>query len=194
MKNKCSCEKERIEKPIVLPIEKIVDEAEGFRTFIFRHKLNAKPGQFIMLWLPRIDEKPFSISYQDKNRFAVTVFKVGPFTEKLFRLREGDKVGIRGPYGSTFNLNTKKAVLVGGGCGTAPMGFLADELKKKGAEVNFIIGARSKPCLIYLQRMKHSGVKTLVTTDDGSFGMKGFTTELLKSFAAFSGEMGLPSL
>ncbi len=175
-------ENKRLEKPIVLPIEKIVDEAEGFKTFLFRHKLNAKPGQFVMLWLPRIDEKPFSISYQDKNRFAITVMKVGHFTEKLFALKEGGKVGIRGPYGNNFKLEGRKVVLVGGGCGTAPMGFLADELKKKGIDVNFMIGAKSKQYLIYLGRMKKAGIRTLVTTDDGSFGIKGFTTELLKKF------------
>lgn len=174
----------KLEKPVVLPIEKIVDEADGFKTFLFRHKLDSKPGQFVMLWLPRVDEKPFSISYQDKNRFAITVMKVGPFTEKLFALKEGDKVGIRGPYGNTFSLNVRKAVLVGGGCGTAPMGFLADELKKKGADVTFIIGARSRNFLIYLDRMKKAGIRTIVATDDGSFGVKGFTTEVLKKFIA----------
>ena len=177
IKNNCS---ENLEKPKTIKIEKIVNEAKNFKTFIFRHKLNAKPGQFIMLWLPRIDEKPFSISYQDKERFAITIMKVGPFTEKLFKLKEGDQVGIRGPYGNTFSLEKKKVVLVGGGCGTAPMGFLADELKKAGANPTFIIGAKSKEYLIYLDRMKKSKIKTIVATDDGSYGEKGFTTDLLK--------------
>jgi dihydroorotate dehydrogenase electron transfer subunit len=171
-----------LEKPNVMEIEKIVDEGKDFKTFLFRHNLGAKPGQFVMVWLPRVDEKPFSISFQDNERFAITVMKVGPFTEKLFKLKPGDKLGIRGPYGSTFTLSDKKTVLVGGGCGTAPMGFLAEELKKAGADVNFIIGAKSKDYLIYLDRMKKAGIKTFVTTDDGSFGVKGFTTELLKDF------------
>lgn len=172
----------KIEKPSMIRIEKIVDEAEGFRTFLFRHRLNAKPGQFVMAWLPRVDEKPFSVSFQDRERFAITVMKVGPFTEKLFNLRAGDRVGIRGPYGNSFTLRGKKAVLVGGGCGAAPMGFLADELKKAGADVNFIAGAKSRKYLIYLERMKKSGIKIFAATDDGSFGVKGFATELLKSF------------
>ena len=174
---------EKLENPLVLPIEKIVDEADGFRTLVFRHKLGAKPGQFIMIWLPRVDEKPFSISYQDSEKFAVTVFKVGPFTEKLFKLKPGDRVGIRGPYGSSFNLDgVKSIVLVGGGCGCAPLSFLADTARKKGIDVNFIIGARSKCYLLYLDRMAKSRVNTFVATDDGSFGLKGFTTDLLKTF------------
>lgn len=181
--SECSCtESKKLEKPLVLKIEKIVDEAKDFKTFIFRHRLNAKPGQFVMLWIPRVDEKPFSVTYQDKERFALTIFKVGPFTQKLFEMKEGDKVGIRGPYGNHFKLEGKNVVLVGGGCGTAPLGFLADEMKKIKADVNFIVGAKSKPYLLYLHRMKKSGVKTFVTTDDGSFGVKGFTTELLKTF------------
>lgn len=172
----------KIEQPIMLEIDKIVDEAKDFKTFLFRHKLNAKPGQFVIAWIPRVDEKPFSVSYQDKERFAITVMKVGPFTEKLFKLKPGDKLGIRGPYGNNFTLQGKRVVLVGGGCGTAPMGFLADELKKKGADVSFIIGSKSKQYVLYLDRMKKAGIKTFITTDDGSFGVKGFTTDLLKTF------------
>lgn len=182
MSHECTCEKKRIEKPVILEIDKVVEEAEGFKTFVFKHKLNAKPGQFVMLWIPRVDEKPFSVTYQDEKKFALTVFKVGKFTEKLFSMKKGDKVGVRGPYGNPFNLEGKRVVLVGGGCGTAPLGFLADELKKKKVDVNFIVGAKSKNYLLYLDRMKKSGIKTFVTTDDGSFGVKGFTTDLLKTF------------
>jgi len=171
----------RLEKPLVLPIDKVVHEAKDFKTFLFRHKINAKPGQFVMLWIPRMDEKPFSISYQDKEKFAVTVFKVGKFTKELFKLNEGDKVGIRGPYGNNFKIEGKKVVVVGGGCGTAPMGFLAEELKRAGKDVNFVIGAKSKDYLLYLERMKKAGIKTFIATDDGTFGLKGFTTDLLKN-------------
>jgi dihydroorotate dehydrogenase electron transfer subunit len=111
-------------QPIMLEIEKIIDEAKDFRTFIFRHKLNSRPGQFIMAWLPGIDEKPFSVSFQDENRFGITVFRIGKFTEKLFELKEKDKIGIRGPYGHGFTLKKGNVVLVGGGCGSAPLGFL----------------------------------------------------------------------
>lgn len=171
-----------MQQPKILEIEKIVDEAKDFKTFIFRYKLKALPGQFVMAWIPELDEKPFSISFQDSKRFGITVFKIGKFTKQLFKLKKGDKVGIRGPYGSGFNLRGKRVVLVGGGCGTAPLGFLADELKKIGVEVNFIIGARCKDYVLFFERMKHSGIKTFVTTDDGSSGFKGYTTELLEDF------------
>jgi dihydroorotate dehydrogenase electron transfer subunit len=188
-----------IEKPTMLEIESIVDEAKDFKTFIFKYNLKSNPGEFVMVWLPSIDEKPFSISFQDKERFGITVFEVGDFTSKLFKMEEGDKVGIRGPYGNGFSLKgsgkskisgTSKnkvfvgsnVVLVGGGCGTAPLGFLADELKKNGSEINFIIGSRSKDYLLFLDRMKKAKIKTSVATDDGSFGFNGFTTELLEAY------------
>ena len=169
-----------MDKPLVLEISKIVDEARDFKSFVFKHKLKAKPGQFIMLWLPGIDEKPFSISYQDDEKFAVTVFKVGKFTEKLFKLKAGDKAGIRGPYGNGFSLEHKRVVLVGGGCGAAPLGFLADELKKNKAKIHYIIGAKTKDCLLFEKRMELSKIKTYFATDDGSYGNKGYTTDILK--------------
>jgi dihydroorotate dehydrogenase electron transfer subunit len=169
-----------MDKPTVLRISRIVNEAKDLKTFVFRHKLNAKPGQFIMLWLPGVDEKPFSVSYQDDERFAVTVFKIGSFTEKLFELRPGDKAGIRGPYGNPFTLRGQTAALVGGGCGAAPLGFLADELRKRRVKLYYIIGAKTKECLLFETRMKYAGVKTYFATDDGSKGHHGYTTDVLK--------------
>lgn len=171
-----------MEQPTMLEIKEIKDEAKDFKTFIFKHDLKATPGQFIMLWLPDIDEKPFSISQQDEKEFGVTILKVGKFTEELFKLKEGDKVGIRGPYGHGFTLKKGNTVLVGGGCGVAPLGLLADELKKLGSNINFITGARCKDSLIFQDRLENAKITTLPATDDGSFGFKGFTTQLLEDF------------
>jgi len=170
-----------IEQPIILKIEKVVDEAKDTKTFVFNYGLNAKPGQFVNVWIPGVNEKPFSISFQDRNRFAITCFSVGEFSRKLNTLEVGEKVGIRGPYGNGFSVKRGRVALVGGGCGTAPMAFLAEELVKAGAEVDFIIGARSKELLLYLDRMKLSNINVHAATDDGSHGHKGFSTELLES-------------
>jgi dihydroorotate dehydrogenase electron transfer subunit len=141
--------------------------------------MNAKPGQFFILWLPRLDEKPFGISYQDKEKFRATICKVGLFTEKLFQLKKGDKVGIRGPYGTHFELKERNIALVAGGYGFAPLSFLADEAIKKGIKVNFIKGARTKEILVDCN--KDSKIcNVFYTTDDGSFGEKGYATDKLK--------------
>ncbi len=168
------------EQPIMLKIENIVEEAKDLKTFVFEYSLNAKPGQFIIAWLPRIDEKPFGVAFQTKNKFAITVSKVGSFTKKMHKLEVGDKIGIRGPYGNGFNIKGRRIVLVAGGYGAAPLAFLADEAHKKGIKVDFIIGAKTKELLPYIERMKKAGITTHICTDDGSYGIKGFTTDVLK--------------
>lgn len=169
-----------IEQPKMMRIEKIINEAKDLKSFVFNHDLNAKPGQFIIAWLPRIDEKPFGISYQDKNKFAITVSAVGEFTKKMHKLKPGDFVGIRGPYGNHYNIEGKRICLVAGGYGAAPLAFLADEAVKKKIKVEFIIGAKTKDYLLYLKRFEDSKVKMHIATDDGSYGEKGFTTDLLE--------------
>lgn len=168
------------EQPVSMKITEIIDEAKDIKTFKFKNKISATPGQFILLWIPRVDMKPFGVSYYYEDGFGVTVCRVGKFTEKLFEKKIGDYVGIQGPYGKSFSANAKNAVLVGGGYGTAPLSFLVDELLKKGAKITFIIGAKTKEALIYESRFENSGVNMIYMTDDGSSEKKGFATDALK--------------
>jgi len=168
-------------RPTVLPIKKIVMENENTNTYIFEHTLNSRPGQFIMMWIPGVDEKPFSIALDDKNELWITVCRVGPATEELFKLKEGDKVGIRGPFGTAYEIEADDHLaLVAGGYGAAPMYFAAYEAIKKGAKVEFLVGARNESLLLFTQKILGLGGAGLhISTDDGSKGHKGFVTELL---------------
>ena len=166
----------KVEQPLAIKIAEIINEAKDVKTFWFNHKIEAKPGQFVLLWIPQLDQKPFGISYLTENSFAVTVCKVGPFTEKLFNKKVGDYVGIQGPYGKPFSTNKNNVILVAGGYGAAPLSFLAEVLEKEGANVTFIIGAKTNECLVYKSRFPN----LVCTTDDGSCGRKGFTTDVLK--------------
>ncbi len=168
------------EKPIVLDISEIVDEGENLKTFFFDYELNATPGQFIMLWLPGVDLKPFSISYQTKEKFGVTVYAIGDFTKKLMDLKVGDKLGIQGPYGKGYTFDAENSALVGGGSGTASVMLLADKLSSNGKKVNLIVGARTKNLLLHPQGELKNRINTLFCTDDGSYGFKGFTTQALR--------------
>ncbi len=160
------------ELPVVLPITKIVDECHDIRTFFFKHSIDFKPGQFVMVWIPEVDEKPFTISYYNKDSFGISVQMKGKFTKRLYEMKLGDKVGIRGPYGNGFDVSIgKKKCVVGGGCGTAPIAPLLDILDNP----IVIIGARSKANIIFQKRYPDA----IFMTDDGSFGRKGFTTEAL---------------
>ena len=158
--------------PQMLEIADVVHEGKGQKSFFFRHSIGCKPGQFIMVWLPGIDEKPMAVSYHNKNEFAFTSNAIGTFTNVVDKMKKGDKLGIRGPYGNHFSTKNS-ACVVGGGVGMASVSTLIDISKNP----IIIYGARSKEHLIYLKRYKNKNM--LITTDDGSFGRKGFTTDVL---------------
>ena len=166
-----------MESPEVLRIKSVVKENYMTKTFFFYKKLDAKPGQFVMVWIPGVDEKPFSVSFT--NPLGITVRKVGSFTSKLFEMYEGEKIGIRGPYGNGFKLKGKKICLVGGGSGTIPLALLGENAKKSGVDVVSIIGGKRKEDLIFFGRLKESS-RVIITTDDGSSGKKGFATDALE--------------
>jgi dihydroorotate dehydrogenase electron transfer subunit len=153
---------------------KIVDkkqETDIVSYFVFDKKINAKPGQFIMLWLAGEDEKPFSVA--NANPLELAIAAIGPTTNNICKLEKGAELFYRGPYGKAYSLIGKKWLVVGGGYGFAPLRFLIKEgLKKnKNAKIDCVIGAKTKNLL--MQEVKHKNIKTYYTTDDGSFGIKG---------------------
>lgn len=160
------------DQPKYVRIKKIVDENPHTKTFFLDYDMEGMPGQFAMLWLPGFDEKPMSVSYFGKEA-GFTVEARGRTTKKMFSLKEGDRLGVRGPYGKPFTLKDD-AILVGGGVGMPPMAVLAEHVK------NPIIlqGARSKDRLMFQDRLKDMDAR--YATDDGSFGHKGFVTDLLE--------------
>lgn len=173
-----------IEKPTIYTIKRIVEEAEGIKSIFFNGSLELKPGQFVMIWIPGVDEKPFAVSYLSKNEFGITVANVGEFSGRLCSLKPGEKAGIRGPYGSHYNLeNAKRIAIVSGGHGAASLSLLAEEAVKSGISVKYILGSRSKEKLLYTDRLRNLIGKEnlIITTDDGSFGIKGFVTDALKT-------------
>lgn len=176
----------KLDKPLMLPIVERVKETKNVDTFYFEYSLNSQPGQFVMMWLPGVDEKPFSIAYDWRNKFGLAIAKVGKFTEELFKKKVGEKVGIRGPYGRPFwkEERAKTVVMVGGGYGVAPLATLAEELAEEGIKVHFINGARSKNQLLFQKRLKKLNAKIYTTTDDGSLGTKGIVTNPLKEILA----------
>jgi dihydroorotate dehydrogenase electron transfer subunit len=160
--------------PSIVNIEKIVKETPNHKSFSFTYEIDHfEPGQFFMVWLPEIDEKPMSVtSYDDTTCQAfITVEKKGIFTSELFELEEGDTFGIRGPYGHGFSIR-ENACIIGGGCGIAPIRPLL--MKSKKATV--ILGARSKDLILFREQFPEANF----ATDDGTFGFKGFTSQVLE--------------
>ncbi len=166
--------------PLVLPIAKIDQETDNVRTFTFEHSYNSRPGQFVMVWVPGVDQKPFSIANDKDGQFQLTVFELGDATQAMFKMKVGDKLGISGPYGSAYRYKKGSHVItIGGGYGAAPLAFLAENAIADGCTVDFIVGARSQGHLIFEERAAKAGANVIVATDDGSKGYKGYVTDSL---------------
>lgn len=169
----------KFDKPLVLPIQKIITETPRIKTFVFDYDFPGEPGQFVMTWIPGYDEKPFGIIKRDNVGFMITVAEVGEATKALHSMKIGDKLGFRGPYGSYFNLPEKGTIaLIAGGYGMVPLSYLAQEARKKNIDVHVFVGARNKDEVLFRSWMEEIGVTLHISTDDGSEGFKGFNTDL----------------
>ncbi|MDU2066733.1 MAG: sulfide/dihydroorotate dehydrogenase-like FAD/NAD-binding protein [Sporomusaceae bacterium] len=143
------------------------------------------PGQFVII---RIDEEgeriPLTIADFDREKGTISLLfqEVGASTQQLGQLEEGDSLlDIAGPLGKPTDIqNFGTVVCVGGGIGVAPVYPIARAMKEAGNRVISIIGARNEDLLIFEDEMKNVSDELYVTTDDGSKGVKGFVTDVLK--------------
>ncbi len=155
--------------PRTVKINEIKKESSEVKTFYLNNKLEAKPGQFVMIWIPGLDEKPFALSHLE-NRIGITVKKRGKFTKQLFKKKEGELLGIRGPYGNGFEYNDN-ACVVAGGIGIAPLAPLIEKLNNS----KVVLGAESESELAFRERFDDP----IICTDDGSVGFEGMATDFL---------------
>ncbi len=165
--------------PVMTRILEIWPESRRVRTFVFDLELpTAQPGQFVMLWLPGVDEKPMSIAWPAP--LTITVKRLGPFSTALHEASRGERLGVRGPFGRGFSLREDRpALLVGGGYGVPPLYFLAARAVERTIPTTVAVGARRAGELLYLDRFRALGVEPLLATDDGSAGEKGTVLDLL---------------
>ncbi|MHA1150224.1 MAG: dihydroorotate dehydrogenase electron transfer subunit [Promethearchaeota archaeon] len=178
-------------KIYTVKITNITDECEGTKTFTFKLNrensedfISPKPGQFIMVWVPGVDEVPMSISsYEGDGSWSFCVKNVGECTNSLHNLKIGDYIGVRGPLGTWFEYpkeKFQKIFLIGGGIGMAPIRFLAYELFKEEIPFVLIQGAKVKNELLFMNDLnsyKNKDNFIYYCTDDGSEGLKGFANE-----------------
>lgn len=142
----------------------------------------AQPGQFINI---KVDgfmlRRPISICGIDKEKGTLRiVFEVrGKGTKELSQLAEGDLIDIVAPLGGNgFKLDGyNKAVIIGGGIGNPPMVPIAEHF---GANAKVISGFRNSSAVILQNDFAKTGAQTILCTDDGSAGRKGFVTDALK--------------
>jgi NAD(P)H-flavin reductase len=142
-------------------------------------------GQFIIL---RVSEKgeriPLTVADFDSEKRRVTIVfqKVGKTTYLLGSIPEGGSIlDITGPLGTPSEISKFGTVVcVGGGVGVAPIYPIAKKLKSEGNEVISIIGYRSKNYVFWEEKMKNVSDKLLIATNDGTYGEKGFVTDILR--------------
>ena len=172
----------RIDIPKMYKIKKVREENPSTKTLIFDCDFQVQPGQFVNLWIPRLNEKPFSVAYSDGKELHLTICDVGGFSHAAIQLKAGDKAGLRGPYGKPFNWKKgQKIAMVGGGFGSAPLYYAAHEASKSGCKIDFIIGARNKNLLIYTKQIKKlKNCNLHIATDDGSEGHHGYNVQILE--------------
>ncbi len=127
----------------------------------------AMPGQFVMAWVPGMDEKPMSVA-EVKPSLQLAIARAGPCSKKLAEAKVGDVMFVRGPLGKPFWPSGKSWLMVGGGYGFAPLRYMARVGLENGCSVQSICGARNSGLL-----MKEAPGKNVQTTDDGSRGVKG---------------------
>ncbi len=168
--------------PRTYRIKAVRQDTPQVRTYTFDGSLGAKPGQFVMLWLPGYDECPFSVAEDNGAETRITFFAVGDMTTELAKRGVGDLVGMRGPFGTFYEWEPgQHIVLVAGGYGAAPMYFVAKETVGHGCTLEVIVGARSKQDLLFVQELQDlPHVSLHLATNDGSEGYKGFNVDILE--------------
>lgn len=142
------------------------------------------PGQFFQF---RVDptgnapllRRPFAPSEIYEDGFAFVYAVVGDGTEAMTRLSDGATVQILGPLGNGYTLPDagSRAVLVGGGCGTPSLRYLADILAARDVDVYTVIGARTACTLLEEPALRELSVMIAVATDDGSAGVHGHAVD-----------------
>ncbi len=161
----------------------------GVKEYILDAPLIAKKckaGQFIILRTDEYSERiPLTIADFDREKGTITIVfqEVGNTTKHLGNnFKVGDDIlDLVGPLGQPSHIeNFGTVICVGGGIGVAPVYPIAREFKKAGNKVISIIGARNKDLIIFEDRMRAVSDELHITTDDGSYGNKGFVTQPLK--------------
>jgi len=140
-------------------------------------------GQFVNIKLDGMFlRRPISVCDYDGTTLTVIYKVVGKGTEAMSAMKPGEKLDILTGLGNGYDLALagNAPVLIGGGVGVPPMYNLAKKLLAQGKPVTVILGFNTKGEIFYEDDFKALGCKVLVTTVDGSYGIKGFVTDALK--------------
>lgn len=148
-------------------------------TLELERPLKSKPGQFVMLWVPRVGEIPLSVAFEEGERIQLLVAKKGKVTTYIHKhVVPGCKLFLRGPLGRGFRIEVSRALVIGGGVGVAPLLYLCKVLKEHGARVTVALGYKSASYTPFLDRLSIYADELNVATEDGSLGVRGTAVDL----------------
>jgi len=147
-----------------------------------------QPGQFVNLRIDGRDDlllrRPFSVATTRpaQSLFEIVYRVVGQGTKTMTELNRGEEVDLIGPLGTGFHLSEEpmNCLLLGGGVGIAPLWGLAAQLFKKKNKIIALLGFRSSDKVFGEEVFRKLRGETIVTTDDGSYGLKGFVSDHLE--------------
>ena len=146
------------------------------------------PGQFINILVEGFYlRRPISICDWDDKTITIIYKVVGKGTEAMAEMMPGKKLDILTGLGNGFTAKegSEKPLVIGGGVGAPPMYGVAKHLIEKGAKPTVILGFTSKDDVFYEEEFKALGCDVYVTTNDGSYGTKGFVTDVIKNLEGY---------
>lgn len=151
-----------------------------------------RPGRFINITVPGFYlRRPISISDWDDESLTVVFRIAGGGTAALSAMKEGTELDVLSPLGNGFDISalgdeaTKatRPAIVGGGIGVPPLYGLAKAMTEKGIKPDVILGFNKSDEIIMEEDFRKLGIEPVITTVDGSFGVKGFVTDAMKDKA-----------
>lgn len=167
-----------------------ITENKRLTTNVFLMKLAGdtsaitRPGQFINILLEgRFLRRPISVCDCTEKEITVLYKTVGGGTEQMSRLAPGEKLNVLTGLGNGFDISFsgEAPLLIGGGVGIPPMYLLCKGLLSAGKKPAVILGFNTKEEVFFEEEFKALGAETIVTTVDGSYGVKGFVTDAMKT-------------
>ena len=142
------------------------------------------PGQFINIKASQNTDpllrRPISIFDADGNKISIVVRVIGKGTELISRMKPGE-IDVIGPLGKGFTIEkNKNTLLIGGGVGNAPLYYLMKKLKAEGTKITYIYSVKTKDFIFEKNKYGTLADDFIITTDDGSEGIKGTAIDALK--------------
>jgi len=174
-------------RPIETKVLEVISETPTIKTIRMKpvEEIHFATGQFIELTIPGVGEAPFTPSSKPsvKDIIEVSVMRVGKVTEKIHQLKKGDIIGLRGPFGQGYPLDKfkgKEVLIVGGGCGFAPLRSLMYALFEISGEFKKLLfrgGCKSPSEFLYRKEVAQWGQRAdldmVLTVDQGDDTWKG---------------------